>query len=67
MRCCHVDVNPDYADSLEMDTFCVHLMFEMPEAGSIVYPDDLLTLPHFRGDLAFENGLDEVMGALTDT
>jgi hypothetical protein len=62
-----IDVNPDYADSLDVEIFAVHLMFESsPELLpplSPARPDLLTRLPAFpsMGLDAFEAGLDEVL------
>ena len=63
----NVDINPEYSDSLDMDTFAMHLMFEPAEPGGRRTPektlptvlDPLYTFPA-RGKDAFEAGLDEV-------
>lgn len=63
-----MDINPEYSDSLDMDTFAMHLMFEpaaeasgrrTPDRTLPTVLDPLYTFPA-RGKDAFEAGLDEV-------
>lgn len=74
----HVDVNPQYADSIEADVFKIHMMFETDESvlesirahqdPSVVANKVYHQLPDFikDGRDAFEIGLDEV-GAHSDS
>ena len=60
----NVDVNPEYSESLDVETFAMHLMFEPGEAHKSPNKkknvlESLLTYPS-RAKEVFEAGLDEV-------
>lgn len=70
----NLDVNTAYADTLESESFTVHLMLEEPEAENVL-PESSpqkggfgrsnfvlppYTSPSSKGGRAFEKGLDEV-------
>lgn len=71
LRHYNVDINPQYADSLDVELFKIHVMFETHEetldtlkAGRRgAQPDKVMQLPpyHKLGVEAFEAGLDEVV------
>lgn len=58
----NVDINPEYADSIDLATFSIHLLFEVPSAASMTKPEYLAFANSYRlrGKEAFEAGLDEV-------
>ena len=69
----NLDVNTAYADTLESESFTVHLMFEEPEAENVLPESSQkggfgrsnfvlppYTNPSRKGGNAFEKGLDEV-------
>ena len=53
----NVDVNPEYSDSLEVDMFAVHLMFEAAVGDP---PRGEHRAYQLEGKIAFEWGLDEI-------
>jgi hypothetical protein len=64
----NVDINPEYADSVDVSTFSVHLLFEVPSAASLIKPE-FISFAHtyqLRGKEAFEAGLDEVINTSKD-
>ena len=62
----NVDVNPDYGESLDVELFTVHLMFEKPmclvspNTPSRISSSDVLPSYKFNNKDAFELGLDEI-------
>ncbi len=62
----NVDVNPDYGESLDVELFTVHLMFEKPmclvspNTPSRISSSDVLPSYKFNNRDAFELGLDEI-------
>jgi hypothetical protein len=59
----NVDLNPEYADSLEDAVFSMHLMFDMVEEASLSKVEfrEFAESYQLRGREAFEAGLDEVL------
>ena len=60
-----VDVNPEYADSLDNESFTVHLMFDAVSEASMrrIKADktEFLDAYLLRGHEAFDTGLNEVI------
>jgi hypothetical protein len=60
----NVDVNPEYSESLDVETFAMHLMFEPVDARKSPNKKRSMLEPLFmypsRAKEAFEAGLDEV-------
>jgi hypothetical protein len=63
----NVDINPEYADSLDDMTFSVHLLFEPADETALqkVENKEFANSYQLRGKEAFESGLDEVCTHLT--
>lgn len=58
----NVDINPEYADSVDTSTFSMHLLFEPPSQEVIQKPEyqAFANTYQLRGKDAFEAGLDEL-------
>lgn len=58
----NVDINPEYADSLDDMTFSVHLLFEPADDTALnkLENREFANSYQLRGKEAFESGLDEV-------
>lgn len=58
----NVDLNPEYADSLEEAVFSMHLMFDTVDESSLSKAEfrEFAESYQLRGKEAFEAGLDEV-------
>lgn len=63
----NVDLNPEYADSLEDSIFSMHLMFDLVDESSMSKSEfrEFAESYQLRGKEAFESGLDEVMHCFT--
>ncbi len=59
----NVDLNPEYAYSLEDTVFSMHLMFEPVDESSLSKSEyrEFAESYQLRGREAFESGLDEVL------
>ncbi len=57
-----VDINPQYAESLDTEIFKVHLMFDNTNRNESSLPNQMISLPTFAalGPDSFRSGLDEV-------
>lgn len=60
LRFADVDVNPQYADSLDVEIFKVHLMFDHAQSPPPHCAPSLALFPAY-GTEAFKAGLDEVL------
>eukprot|EP01038_Epipyxis_sp_PR26KG_P012794 gene12794-17153_t len=62
LKYCNVDINPMYTDSIDADTFTVHMMFGNPDLSQYGEHDETPQLPafHLPGIDSFEAGLDEI-------
>jgi hypothetical protein len=58
----NVDLNPEYADSLEDALFSMHLMFDLVDEASLSKSEfrEFAESYQLRGREAYEAGLDEV-------
>jgi hypothetical protein len=57
-----VDINPQYADSLDAEIFKLHLMFDNSTRNENPGPNQTIVLPEYAtlGPNSFKSGLDEV-------